>query len=46
MILTCTFWLSGFTKIIQVLQKDTAEATASCFFSGWMAFFGANFYYE
>jgi hypothetical protein len=27
--------------IIPTLQKDTAEKTASCFFSGWIALFGA-----
>jgi hypothetical protein len=41
MILTCTCRLSGFTRIIPVLQKDTAEKTASRFFTGWLAIFGA-----
>ncbi|POW02060.1 hypothetical protein PSTT_12070 [Puccinia striiformis] len=41
MILTCTCRMSGFTRIIPVLQKDTAEKTASRLFSGWLACFGA-----
>ncbi|KAH9452356.1 hypothetical protein Pst134EB_033517 [Puccinia striiformis f. sp. tritici] len=41
MILTCTCRLSGFTRIIPVLQSDTAEKTASRLFNGWMATFGA-----
>jgi hypothetical protein len=41
MILTCTDRLSGFVRIIPVLQKDTAEKTAARFFLGWLATFGA-----
>jgi hypothetical protein len=41
MILTCTDCISGFVRIIPVLQKDTAEKTAARFFSGWLATFGA-----
>jgi hypothetical protein len=41
MLLTCTCQLSGFTRLIPVLQKDTAEKTASRLFSGWIAIFGA-----
>lgn len=41
MILTCTCRLSGFTRILPVVQSDTAEKTASRLFSGWMATFGA-----
>jgi hypothetical protein len=41
MILTCTCRLSGFTQLIPVLQTDTAEKTASRFFTGWLATFGA-----
>lgn len=40
MILTCTCRLSGFTRIIPVLQSDTAEKTGNQFFSGWIASFG------
>ena len=41
MFLTCTCRLSGFTQIIPVLQKDTAEKTATRFFNGWLSTFGA-----
>jgi hypothetical protein len=41
MILMCTCRLSGFTRLVPVLQKDTAEKTASRFFTGWLATFGA-----
>ncbi|PLW46921.1 hypothetical protein PCASD_08104 [Puccinia coronata f. sp. avenae] len=41
MILTCTDRLSGFVRIIPVLQKDTAEKTAARFFTGWLATFGS-----
>jgi hypothetical protein len=41
MIMSVTCHLSGFTWIIPVLQKDTAEKTASRFFTGWIALFGA-----
>ncbi|KAI7965679.1 hypothetical protein MJO29_001427 [Puccinia striiformis f. sp. tritici] len=41
MIPTCTCRLSGFTRIIPVLQSDTAEKTASRLFNGWMSTFGA-----
>ena len=40
MILTCTCRLSGYVQIIPVLQKDTAEKTASRFFAEWVAKFG------
>ncbi|PLW58130.1 hypothetical protein PCANC_04174 [Puccinia coronata f. sp. avenae] len=41
MLLSVTCQLSGFTRIIPVVQKDTAEKTASRFFAGWIALFGA-----
>lgn len=41
MLLTCTCRLSGFTRLIPVLKSDTAERTASRFFAGWVAIFGA-----
>ena len=41
MLLSCTCRLSGFTGLIPTLQKDTAEKTASRFFTGWLATFGA-----
>jgi hypothetical protein len=37
----CTCCLSGFTRLIPTLQKDTAEKTALRFFTGWLALFGA-----
>jgi hypothetical protein len=41
MLLTVTCRLSGFTRIIPTLQTDTAKKTASRFFTGWIALFGA-----
>jgi hypothetical protein len=41
MLILCTCRLSGFTKLIPTLQKDTAEKTASRFFTSWIAIFGA-----
>jgi hypothetical protein len=41
MLLSCTCRLSGFTRIIPVLQNDTANKTASRFFTGWVALFGS-----
>jgi hypothetical protein len=41
MLLSITCCLSGFTQILPVLQTDTAEKTASRFFLGWCALFGA-----
>jgi hypothetical protein len=40
MLLSVTCCLSGFTRIIPALQKDTAEKTASRFFAGWITLFG------
>lgn len=41
MILTCTCRLSGFTRLIPTCQSDTAEKTASRFFTSWIGTFGA-----
>jgi hypothetical protein len=41
MILTCTDPLSGFVRITPVLQTDRAKKSATQFFNGWMATFGA-----
>jgi hypothetical protein len=41
MLMLCTCRLSGFTRLIPTLQKDTVEKMVSCFFSGWLAIFGA-----
>ena len=41
MLMSCTCRLSGFTRLIPTLQKDTAEKTASRFFTGWLAIFGS-----
>lgn len=41
MILTCTCRLSGFTRIIPVMQSDKANKTASRLFNGWISTFGA-----
>jgi hypothetical protein len=38
--LSCTCRLSGFTRLIPTLQSDTANKTASRFFTGWIALFG------
>ncbi|PLW37026.1 hypothetical protein PCASD_16356 [Puccinia coronata f. sp. avenae] len=41
MLMSCTCRLSGFTRLIPTLQKDTAEKTASRFFTSWLALFGS-----
>lgn len=41
MLLTCTCQLSGFTRLIPCNQKDTAEKTASRFFSALIGVFGS-----
>ncbi|KAI7940778.1 hypothetical protein MJO28_013063 [Puccinia striiformis f. sp. tritici] len=41
MLLTCTCRLSGYTRLIPVLQSDTAEKTATRLFNGWISIFGA-----
>jgi hypothetical protein len=41
MLMSCTCRLSGFTRLIPTLQKDTAEKTALRFFTGWLALFGS-----
>lgn len=36
MVLTVTFWLSGFTRLIPINKKDTAAKTASRVFTYWI----------
>jgi hypothetical protein len=40
MLLSCPCRLSGFTRLIPMCQKDTAEKTAARFFLGWISMFG------